>query len=75
MQFEIGQLVIIKNRKIYERATVLDRIRRKGVNYYDVKTEKGSIIEQVPDLENPTLFLHISMSKKLNTPSYEQEIR
>lgn len=74
MQFEIGQTVIIKNRKIYERAKVLERIRRKGVNYYDVKTEKGSIIEQVPDLENPTLYLHISMSKKLNTQIYEQEI-
>jgi hypothetical protein len=74
MQFEIGNPVIIKNRSVYERATVLDYFYRQGVTYYTVKTEKGSIIENVPNIEGQPCYVHKSMSLQLNKQFHEQEV-
>lgn len=74
MQFEIGNPVIIKNRKIYEKAVVLDYFYRQGVTYYTVKTEKGSTIENVPNLEGQPCYVHNSMSLQLNKQFHEQEV-
>ena len=74
MQFQIGNPVIIKNRSVYERAIVLDCFYRQRVTYYTVRTEKGSIIEEVPDQENQSCYVHKQLSNQLNKKFHEQEV-
>lgn len=65
MIFKKNSKVILHNNRRNEFATVLRTWRRKGIQYYNVKTERGSLLEKIEtDTLLPT-YVDINLSEKI----------
>lgn len=59
-------IVVIKNRSKNERGVILRKFRKTGIQYYDVKTERGIVFEGLTTEANDQCYIIESISLKLN---------
>jgi hypothetical protein len=67
-KFEKGQKVFIFNREIqkHELGEVLSRYKREKVYRYDVKLERGIVLEYVSTNPESIFFINSDMTNKFN---------
>ena len=66
MTLKKGMRVIFHNRGIWEQGTIDRKWRRKEIIYFNIQTERGSILEGVTLDQNMPCYVHEQKSLKLN---------
>ncbi len=66
MTLKKGMRVLIKNRTVYEQGTILRKYRRKEVIFFNIQTERGSILENITFDETKHCYIDEIKSLKLN---------
>lgn len=66
MTLKKGMRVLIKNRTVWEQGTILRKYRRKEVIFFNIQTERGSILENITFDETKPCYIDELKSLKLN---------
>lgn len=66
MTLKKGMKVILYNRGTWEQGTIQRKWRRKEVLFFNIQTERGSILENVTTNEESVCYVSENKSLKLN---------
>ncbi len=66
MTLKKGMKVIFYNRGTWEQGTIQRKWRRKEILYFNIETERGSILENVTTNEESVCYVDENKSLKLN---------